>query len=316
MTYNPRPTVTAIHWHRSVALVVLALIVFAAHGRGASAVRPDLADLPTTLARAGERVEAFFTRAQSLVCTETVSIRALTTSLSSEGLGRTVESELRLWWDAGDGPAAAAQTRRQVLTVNRRLPRKNDPNNCTAQEQQDTEPQPLALLLPQERDDYAFSAAGATRLNGRDAIMIDFRQLAPVSVEVREIPDKEDCIAYELNGGMRGRLWLDGETLDVLRLDQRLDGMVDVRVPKALARRPGVASYWTLERWNTSIRFGAVSFRDPDESLVLPLSSTTLRVTRGSGSPRVRTETKYADYKRFLTGGRVVGAAHQAVVRD
>jgi len=56
----------------------------------------------------------------------------------------------------------------------------------------------------------------------------------------------------------------------------------------------------------STIRFGSIAFEDPNESLVLPLSSTTLRSTRGSGTPRLRTETKYTNYKRFLTGGRVI----------
>lgn len=292
------------------AAIVTVMMVFVAIGDGGAALDPpDSAELTMTLGRAAERVEAFFSRAQSLVCTETVSIRPLDQGLTSSSTGRTIESELRLSWDAemDGGPATAAQTRRQVLRVNRRAPRKNDPNNCTVQEQQETETQPLSMLLPQQREEYAFSLAGAAKVDGRQAIMVDFRHLTPVSVDVRAIEDKEDCIAYELNGGMRGRLWIDRETMDVLRLDQHLAGLVDVRMPRLLARRPGAASHWTLERWDTSIRFGAVVFRDPEESLVLPVSSSTLQITRGGGTPRVRTEVKYADYKRFLTAARVIG---------
>jgi hypothetical protein len=110
-----------------------------------------------------------------------------------------------------------------------------------------------------------------------------------------------------VNGGFRGRLWIDSQTRDVLRFDQRLGGLIDVRVPRNLFRRPGTIESWTLERWDTSIRFGHVTFNDPEESLVLPISSTTLQFTRGSGSGRLRTETKYANYKRFLTSARIVG---------
>jgi hypothetical protein len=61
-----------------------------------------------------------------------------------------------------------------------------------------------------------------------------------------------------------------------------------------------------MERWDSSIRFKPVSFTEPDETLVLPVSISTLRITRGSGTPRLRTTTSYSSYKRFLTGGRVV----------
>lgn len=292
---------------RSATLVATALLLLAARGGASSDPRED-AGLAATLARVGERVAAFFSRAQSLICIETVSIRPLDHGLTSQGFGRTVESELRLWWDASaDGaPVPAAQTRRQVLTVNNRAPRKNDPGGCTVQEQLDTEMQPLSMLLPEQRRDYVFSLAGAGRVDGRAAMMIDFRQVAPASIDVRTID--ETCVGYDVTGGFRGRLWIDRETLDVLRLDQRLGGLVEVRLPRALVRQPGAVSHWTLERWDTSIRFGGVTFRDPDESLVLPRSSVTLQITRGSSAPRQRIEIKYANYKRFLTGGRVVGA--------
>jgi hypothetical protein len=61
-----------------------------------------------------------------------------------------------------------------------------------------------------------------------------------------------------------------------------------------------------MERWDTTIRFKAVRSDDPEETLMLPVSSTSLRITRGAGMPRLRTVTEYSGYKRFLTGARVV----------
>ena len=54
-----------------------------------------------TLARAAERVAEYFARAQSLVCLEIVHLQPLGSGLSVDGVGRTVESELRLSWDSG-----------------------------------------------------------------------------------------------------------------------------------------------------------------------------------------------------------------------
>lgn len=112
------------------------------------------------------------------------------------------------------------------------------------------------MLLSQQRTAYEFSLAGAARLSGRAAVMVDFRQRSPATVDVYTLPHNEECVGYELNGGLRGRLWIDSHTFDVLRLDHRLAGLVDVRVPEILARRPGAVPSWTLERWDTSIRFG------------------------------------------------------------
>ncbi len=52
------------------------------------------------------------------------------------------------------------------------------------------------------------------------------------------------------------------------------------------------------------MRFKRMTFAEPAEELVLPVSSVRLQVTRGAS--RRRTTTTYSDYKRFLTGGRIV----------
>lgn len=279
-------------------------------GQAPAAGAPE--DVVETLARATARVEEYFTRAQSLVCTETVHVQPLSSGLTGDGFGRTVESELRLSWDPGIGgePAGEARTRRTVVKVNGQAPRENDRNNCTGPEQHETEPQPLSMLLAKERDAYRFSWAGRGRIDRRDAVMIDFREIAELRVtDVREADDNEDCISYSVTGGMRGRIWIDAETSDVLRLDQRLGGQVEVPLPKKAARRPGASPSWTIERFDTTMRFKRVTFAEPLEVLVLPVSSTRMNVTRGAGTPRTRTTTTYSGYKRFLTGGRLVPGA-------
>ena len=135
---------------------------------------------------------------------------------------------------------------------------------------------------------------------------MDYQLRRPVKVEVSEVEGQEDCISYDVDGGFRGRIYLDPDTHEVMRLDSSLIGLVDIAMPRKIARRVGVNDRWTLERWDTTIRFKPVRFTDPDEILMLPVSSSSLRVTRGAGMPRLRTITEYSGYKRFLTGGRVV----------
>ena len=291
-----------------VGLLALLLCTSASGQAQRGADPPALA---ATLARASARVEEYFTRAQSLVCTESVTIQPLSTGLTGEGFGRRVDSELRLSWDPAIGGEATgeAKTRRQVVRVNGHAPRKNDRNNCTGPEQNDTETQPLSMLLDSQRDDYSFSAAGTGKIDGRPAILVDFRENAAVTVDVRLIDDNEDCVSWTVTGGGRGRLWVDAESYDVLRLDQRLGGQIEVPLPVALARRPGAAPTWTMERHDTSYRFQRITFTTPDETMVLPVSSTSLRVTLGAGTPRTRVTTQYKNYKRFLTGGRLVPGA-------
>jgi hypothetical protein len=292
---------------RSTSSTGAAVAAFALLAGAAVAAQPTAPDLGVLLQRVGARVEQYFARAQSLVCIEIVGLVPVDASAGLLGRGRTVESELRLSWEpTEDNPTPIeARTLRQVVKVNGHPPRKNDHENCTAPEQQSSEVQPLSLLLPQQRDEYTFKLAGTGRIDNRAAIMIDYRMVDKPTVTVELVKGNENCVSFSLDGGMRGRIWIDAETYDVMRLDTALAGLVDVPLPRKIANRDRWTS-WTMERWDTSIRFKPVAFQDPPETLVLPASATSYRITRGSGSPRLRTSTQYTGYRRFMTGARIV----------
>jgi len=295
---------------RTPTLALTAMAVATAAAVTVTAERGDeAAALLNVLEAAGQRVLRYVARAQHLVCTEVVRLQPLTAGWSSDGFARTVESELHLSWTPPDDGSVTteAQALRQVLRVNGHQPRADDHGNCTTPEQETREPQPLVMLLPSERDGYAFKMAGLARLDRRAAIMIDYRRLKKAAVESHMVEERDDCVSFNVEGGMQGRLWIDAETFEVLRVDQRLVGMVEIPLPKAIARLPDSPRSWTLERMDTSIRFRTVTFTNPDETLMLPASISSLSITRGSGTPRLRTTTEFVNYQRFLTGGRIVG---------
>jgi hypothetical protein len=264
-------------------------------------------DLDGVLERAGARVTEYFARAQSIMCLEKVSLQKLSYGFSADGPARFVESELRLSWQPSpeDPTPKEARTLRQVLKVNGHAPRKKDYDNCTTPEQQDSEVQPLSILLPDSRVELTFAYGGRAVVDGRDAVIVTFREKVKPRVDVSLVEDNENCISFDIDGGMQGKIWLDAETNDVLRLDRSLTGLIEIPLPRK-AQRFGVNPRWTMERWDSSIRFRAVKFDDPTETLILPISSSTLQVTRGSGTPRLRTTTQYTSYRRFMTGARVV----------
>ena len=272
-----------------------------------AAQAPRYIDLESVLERATARVTEYFARAQSIMCLERVALQKLGLTWSADGPARFVESELRLSWKPTpeDPTPKEARTLRQVLKVNGHAPRKKDYDNCTTPEQQDSEVQPLSILLPDQRPDYAFAYDGAGEVDGRRAIVITFRETVKPKVDVSLVEDNENCISFDIDGGTQGKIWIDAETHDVLRLDRSLLGLVEIPLPRK-AQRIGVPERWTMERWDSSIRFRPVKFDDPSETLILPVSSTTLQITRGAGTPRLRTTTEYKSYRRFMTGGRVV----------
>lgn len=289
-------------WQRVAAVVGL----LAGATTGVHAYDDALAD---TLQRATARVEEFLVRAQSLVCTEKVFVQYLDAALNGGTPGRTIESELRLSWPPDDeGGNKEAQARRRVLKVNGRTPRANDRSNCTTPERNETSPQPLALLLASERHKYAFELGRPGRQGGRAAVIVDFKEVAKATGEVISNDTEGDCLTLNFDGGTRGRLWLDAETMEVLRMDQHLT-YVTLKMPEVLRRRLGGGNDAMLDRYDTSITFKRVTFTEPDETLLLPATTTTLMVTRGSANFRQRTTTSYSGYKRFVTGGRIVPGA-------
>jgi hypothetical protein len=272
-----------------------------------SADQSQAVDVTALLQRAGDKVGEYFARAQSIMCLERVSLQRLGIGFGADGPARRVESELRLSWEPSpDNPTPTeARTLRQVIRVNGSTPRKKDYHNCTTPEQQDSEEQPLSLLLPSQREKYTFTYSSRDVVDRRDAIVIAFREIRKPTVDVSLVDDKEDCISFDIEGGMRGRLWIDAETHDVLRMDRSLSGLIEIPLPRKVVR-VGSNAFWTMERWDSSIRFKRVAFQDPEETLVLPVESSTLQITRGAGTPRLRTSTQYLSYRRFMTTGRVI----------
>jgi hypothetical protein len=264
------------------------------------------AAVENALARAAERVEEYIARVQRIVLSERVMIQNVTTDLTPLGFARILESDLRLELDTADGPDELAEPKviRELKRVNGHAPRKKDDQDCL-----DPNPisaEPLSFLLPAQRGKYAFTWVGPGKGKERNTLIMDFRELGSGKPEVKERDDKaEGCFSIEMPGRGLGRVWLDGMTFEVLRVDQRINGRVDFRMPDSKKRRRiGFPDFQVIERLDTSIRYKTFSFSDPEEMMLLPESIDTLLVARGVQSYRMR--QIFSNYRRFVTGGRLV----------
>jgi hypothetical protein len=103
----------------------------------------------------------------------------------------------------------------------------------------------------------------------------------------------------------KGRVWIDAQTFEVVRIEERLAGLADISVPWKLQRKHNLGNSITLERHDTTINYKRVVFQDPDEAMLLPQSIDTLLVVRG-GLESVRRRQAFSDYRRFVTGARLV----------
>jgi hypothetical protein len=96
---------------------------------------------------------------------------------------------------------------------------------------------------------------------------------------------------------------VDVTSAEVRRIDSGLVGQIELRVPRDQPWSDGARNL-TFERMDTSIRYHPVRFDDPDETHLLPATIDSLAVIRNATSLRVRHQ--YTNYRRFVTGGRIV----------
>ena len=270
---------------------------------GGAEAQPTVDEL---LMRVGERVAEFYKRAMSVICIETSVVQPIDSSHSLQGFARTVESELRVELDRGE--IGEATVVRKIRKVNGRPPNERDQKDrsgCTDPNPLSSEP--LVFLVPPRRSEYYFKIAGMTKERNRTALLIEF-----LSVNRRSNPEliedpggHEDCFDWSGHIASKGRIWVDADNYDVLRVERGLGGPVDVKVPALIQRRYGMDPWAVIVREDTAIRYKAVAFSDPDEVLLLPESIHSLIMVRGGLQSTRRWQT-FSDYRRFVTEGKVV----------
>jgi hypothetical protein len=278
--------------------IVAGAFMAAAAPRAAVQAEP----VASLMARVGAKVEEFYARARTVTSRETVRLQPLEYDFRTAGPMRELVYERRVAWEPPvDGaPASDASVLRHLLTVNGRPPRPKDEPQCL--DPKDVSEDALAMLLPQNRGDYEFKLAGDARVDDRAALTIDFKNVSNEKPETNW-DEKGTCMQVSLPGRIRGRLWVDAATYEVLRLDEHLIGLFDVPVPRKFARF-GTPVSFVLERHDQSTRFREVRFSDPDETVMLPRLIETTTIWRNAN--RTRMTQTFSDYRRFVTDARIV----------
>ena len=258
------------------------------------------------LVRVGERVAEFYKRAENVICIETSRVTRRLQKLAG-----------RIRADRRIGAARRGGKRSGAWRASGRAhgPESEWPGPaCTGQERprgmhrpQSPVLEPLAFLLPAHRSEYQFRTAGTAKDRNRPVLMIDFASVDRRSnLELIEDPGgHDDCFDWTGPVASRGRLWVDATTYDVVRVERGLPGPVDVKVPALIQRRHHLDSWVLIARDDLTIRYKAFAFSNPDEVLLLPESIDSLTMVQGGLQSMRRTQT-FSDYKRFVTGGRVL----------
>jgi hypothetical protein len=165
---------------------------------------------------------------------------------------------------------------------------------------------PLYFLSPDKQAEWVFGWEGETDLKGQKAVMITAAP-AQVTKPITRIEKRK----YYVEGLQRkARVWIDAQTYDVLQVEWRLLDTVNFKTKFGLSwhgpffvTRP--AREIEFEKMDQTIRFDRVAFKNPDQTLLLPVSEEHLHVIRGARNPAYRSTVSYVDYKRFVTDLKV-----------
>ena len=235
------------------------------------------------------------------MCLETVRLQPMASDFAPAGRARVLVYELRVAWDPPPSPDVPPEptVTRVIRTVDGRPPRPDYEPGCT--DPQAIASEPLAMFLASRRHQQAFSWAGTGRTDRRATVMLDYRTVVPDPPSIRV---KGECMSVS-SGDTQGRIWVDAASDDIVRLDVRLVRAVGIPVPREMMLKTG-AGWINFERADSSIRYRAVTFHDPDETVMLPDSVETLTTIRGAAVSRLRETHVFSNYQRFLTDVRVV----------
>ena len=265
-------------------------------------------DIEALIAHVGERVAEYYRRIQRLICVEKSVVQPIQTNGSPDGFARTVESDLRVEFEAADGDTLLDATLiRDTRRINGRAPRerdKKDRSGCT--DPNPLSPEPLAFLLLPHRGEYRFTSLRSGKERDRAALVVDFMSTNRKSKAelVQDERGHDDCFDWKGPIATSGRMWVDEQTHEVLRVDRRLAGPVDIRVSSGLQRQYHLPAWVVLERDDQTLRYKPIAFTYPDEVLLLPESIESLTVVR-SGLQSTRRSETFSSYRRFLTSGRL-----------
>jgi len=286
----------------AVAVAVVLTTSIAAQSPAPETASPELSDL---LMRVGAAVERYYSRAQTVIWMEDITFQTLGFDLVPDrGMYRRLNYDLRVSWEAPDGGGEPeVRVQRELLRVNGRPARPSDKPRCG--DPAPVLPDTLDFLRPSKQSETIFKVGNRGRSSGRPALTLEYRSRLSGHGTITEHDDDEDCVSLQMPGSLRGRVWIDPVSADVLQIEEHLAGPVDMRwAPgsKTALRSNDVV----IERLDSTVVFREVSFTDPDERIMLPSSVDSMRVIRNLGDSRLRTTQRFSNYRRFTTEGRII----------
>ncbi len=301
--------------HPILLCLLLTTLVGPASPQAQSSQLPDPATLNALIEAIGQRTQKHTDEILGLAWTEVIVIEELDDSFRVKGKPKEYRYEAIVVRQ----PSADVNTEtrlvgsRELKTVDGKPASQSElkRDKCRETNPSPVYGMPLSFLLAPERARYTFAPISEEQFGGRQTLVVSvalaFSSPIPAKPEVRV---DEGCFSLVGAPSTEGRIWIDRDRHEVLRVSWRLPRPLEFSIPAGVnwkgpffVFRPG--RQLRLERQESRTRFERVSFEEPQQVVLLPVENESLTFISGTGSPGLKTTTRYTQFKRFLTDVRV-----------
>lgn len=293
-------------YRRSLLLLSLALLA-CAHGRAQEPEAAQAVDerLERILEKVGEGVEKYQTELFRIAFTETLTQQELredmTPKKSKEHVFDTIVAREALSEEEDDYYPNPV---RRIRTIDGKPAKRAKRSDAAAF----TSVSSLVFLLPKNRKEFRFTLEGEEQFEGRRAYRI--RVLRPGEGPPR-VEWQTGIVGYRFSvfAPTVNLLWVDAETFDVLRYESHLAEPFEFQGPRPVSLgfgRVGASRRFKLKVNDYAVNFRRERFKDPEQTLLVPVAAEWLRVIEGASKPRLRAALRFSDYRRFRSDVKII----------
>ncbi|HEX8147027.1 MAG TPA: hypothetical protein VF591_07605 [Pyrinomonadaceae bacterium] len=293
---------------RSLLLLALALALAACAPAGARGQEAEPAKderLERILERVGEGVARYEAELFRIAFTETLRQEELredmTPKKSKEFVFDTIVSREALSDEEDD---YYPKTVRRLRTINGRPAKRADGRDAAAGAAVSS----LVFLLPKHRQDFQFTLEGEEKFEGRAAYRIRMlrRGEGPPHVEwTKGIVG----VSFYVFAPSVNFLWVDAETYDVLRYESHLAEQFEFESPRTFGAGPlrlGPSRKLKYAARDYAVNFRRERFKDPEQTLLVPVAAEWTNVIEGARKPRTRATLRFSNYQRFRSDVKII----------
>ena len=291
------------------SLLALALLVGAA---GSARAQEEAAATPAAdekltriLDRAGEAVARYHAELFRIAFTETLRHEELrkdmTPKKSKEYVFDTIVAREELSADEDDYYPKAV---RRLRTIDGKTGKRPKGREAAA----GISVSSLHFLLPKNRHLYQFSLDGEERLDGRPAYRLRVTRVGQGEPKV-EWSKRLVGVRFHAFAPTVFTAWVDAENYDTLRVEAHLLAPFEFDTPRTFGSpfgRFGPSKRLRYTNQDYAVRFRRERFKDPEQTLLVPVEAEWVTVIEGAGKPRQRTTLRFSDYRRYRSDVKVI----------